>query len=88
MRAGVIGVGAIGKNHARIYSEIDTAELVVVYDTDKEAAESMVSSYGGEVSNSIEEFIDLVDVVSIDCVFCDDSLEFVSLYDIEPKSCG
>ena len=36
MRAGVIGVGAIGKNHARIYSEIDTAELVAVYDTDKE----------------------------------------------------
>ena len=65
MRAGVIGVGAIGKNHARIYSEIDTAELVAVYDMDKEAAESMVSSYGGEVSNSIEEFIDLVDVVSI-----------------------
>ena len=36
MRAGVIGVGAIGKNHARIYSEIDTAELVAIYDTNKE----------------------------------------------------
>ena len=57
-------MGAIGKNHARIYSEIDTAQLVAIYDTNKEAAESMVL-YGGEVSNSIEEFIDLVDVVSI-----------------------
>ena len=65
MRAGVIGVGAIGKNHARIYSEINSAELVAIYDTNKESAEIMASSYGGEVVDTIEEFISLVDVVSI-----------------------
>ena len=65
MRAGVIGVGAIGKNHARIYSEINSAELVAIYDTNKESAEIMASSYGGEVVDTIEEFISLVDVVSV-----------------------
>ncbi len=41
MRVGVVGVGAMGQNHARVYSEI--AELVGVADTDVQA--------GGLVAN-------------------------------------
>ena len=65
IRAGVVGVGAIGKNHARIYSEIDSADLVAIYDSDNDAAQEIASSYGGKVAKSIEEFVDLVDVVSV-----------------------
>src|SRR5207247_11356101 len=41
MRVGVIGVGAMGQNHARVYSEI--ADLVGIADPDVKA--------GGPVSN-------------------------------------
>ena len=43
IKAGVIGVGAIGKNHARIYSEIDSADLVAVFDSDTDAAKEIVN---------------------------------------------
>ena len=65
IKAGVIGTGAIGKNHARIYSEIDSADLVAVFDTDTDAAEEIVNLYGGVLAGSIEEFSSLVDVVSV-----------------------
>ena len=42
IKAGVIGIGAIGKNHARIYSEIDSADLVAVFDTDTDVALSLI----------------------------------------------
>ena len=35
MKVGVIGVGSMGKNHARIYSEMEGVELVGVVDTDE-----------------------------------------------------
>jgi len=65
IKAGVIGVGAIGKNHARIYSEIDSADLVAVFDSDTDAAKEIVNLYGGVLAGSIEEFSRLVDVVSV-----------------------
>ncbi|MBE06057.1 MAG: oxidoreductase [Verrucomicrobiaceae bacterium] len=65
IKAGVIGTGAIGKNHARIYSEIDSTDLVAVFDTDTDAAEEIVNLYGGVLAGSIEEFSSLVDVVSV-----------------------
>ncbi|HIG85141.1 MAG: Gfo/Idh/MocA family oxidoreductase [Verrucomicrobiales bacterium] len=65
IKAGVIGVGAIGKNHARIYSEIDSADLVAVFDSDTDAAKEIVNLYGGVLAGSIEEFSKLVDVVSV-----------------------
>jgi UDP-N-acetylglucosamine 3-dehydrogenase len=34
-RAAVVGVGAIGKHHARVYSQLDTVELVAVADVDE-----------------------------------------------------
>jgi UDP-N-acetylglucosamine 3-dehydrogenase len=36
LRAGVIGVGSMGSNHARVYSEIDGVELAAVADTSQE----------------------------------------------------
>ncbi|MGI0149059.1 MAG: Gfo/Idh/MocA family protein, partial [Thermoplasmata archaeon] len=50
MRVGVIGVGSMGQNHARVYSEI--ADLVGIADPDVKA--------GGLVSNrfSVSQFTD------------------------------
>lgn len=46
MRVAVIGVGLMGKNHARVYSELPEAELVAVVDADLKTAESIASKHG------------------------------------------
>ena len=33
LRVGVVGVGHIGKNHARLYAELPGAQLAAIYDT-------------------------------------------------------
>ena len=40
VKTGVIGIGSMGKNHARVYSEI--SELAGVCDVNKEAAEELL----------------------------------------------
>ena len=64
-RAGVAGVGAIGKNHARIYAELESAELTAIYDLDRDRAASLVAEYGGTVAETLEEFVSLVDAASV-----------------------
>jgi len=34
LRVGVVGVGHIGSNHARLYAELSSAEFTAVYDVD------------------------------------------------------
>lgn len=52
---GVIGVGYLGQHHARIYSELETSELVGVYDSNPERAKEIADKYGCKVFSSIEE---------------------------------
>ncbi len=65
VKVGVVGVGAIGRNHARIYSELDTAELVAVYDANAESAAKVASEFGTSVANSVEELVEMVDAASV-----------------------
>lgn len=46
LRAGVVGVGAMGKNHARLYSELPGVELIGVSDMNETLVASIASSYG------------------------------------------
>ncbi len=46
MRVGVIGVGVMGRNHARILSELKGVDLVGVCDTDKTRADEIAALYG------------------------------------------
>jgi UDP-N-acetylglucosamine 3-dehydrogenase len=46
MRVAVIGVGSMGKNHARVYSELPEAELVAVVDADLKTAEAVAAKLG------------------------------------------
>jgi predicted dehydrogenase len=46
LKTAVIGVGSMGKNHARIYWELPNAELVGVADFDKDTADSIANKYG------------------------------------------
>jgi UDP-N-acetylglucosamine 3-dehydrogenase len=45
-RVAVIGVGSMGKNHARVYSEMPETELVAVTDNNPETAEKIGALFG------------------------------------------
>src|SRR5690349_12632997 len=65
LRVGVIGVGHIGSNHARLYSEIDTADLAAVYDIDAARAQAIAEKYGAKAAKSLDDFAQLVDAASV-----------------------
>ncbi len=66
IRVGVIGVGQMGRNHARIYSELPYAELVGVSDVKRSVAQSVAREYN---TNAFTDYLKLlnenVDAVSI-----------------------
>jgi predicted dehydrogenase len=65
LRVGVIGVGHIGSNHARLYAEIDSAEFAAVYDVDLARANSIAKKYRATAASSLEEFAEMVDAASV-----------------------
>ncbi len=65
VKVGVVGVGAIGRNHARIYSELESAELVAIYDANEEHARALAEEFGTEAVGSLEELISRVDAASV-----------------------
>ncbi len=65
LRVGVVGVGHIGSNHARIYAEMPTVDFRAVYDTDSARANAIGRKYGVTPAGSLEEFASLVDAASV-----------------------
>lgn len=65
LRVAVIGVGHMGKHHARIYSELPGCELVAIVDRDRSRAEKMVSLYGGQAFERICDFTEELDAVTV-----------------------
>ena len=67
MDLGVIGVGSMGRNHARIYSELKAVDSLFVYDTNRKAGEEMARLHGATACESIGDLLSRTDAVSI-CV--------------------
>jgi len=66
LRVGVVGVGHIGSNHARIYSQLAAAaELTAIYDVDLARASSMAKKLGATAAKSLAQFAELIDAASI-----------------------
>ena len=65
IRAGIVGPGSIGINHARIYSELEGCELAAIYDANRANAEKAAAKYGGMVCASLEEFASQIDIASV-----------------------
>lgn len=61
----VIGVGSIGTHHARIFSEIEGANLVGIVDTDTAKAQELALKYNCKAYGSYIEVIDMIDAASI-----------------------
>ena len=65
LRVGVVGVGYLGKFHARIYSEMDGVDLVGVVDSDKDTADEIASQYGTQGYTDYHELLGKVDAINI-----------------------
>ncbi len=66
IRAAVVGVGRMGRHHARVYAQSEGAELVGVVDTNEASSRRVVEEWGGKVYASVEELLaDGVDAVTI-----------------------
>lgn len=61
---GVVGVGAMGKNHARVYSELPGAALVGIADADVDRAEAVAGDFG-TTPYAVDELVDRADAVSV-----------------------
>jgi predicted dehydrogenase len=65
LRVGVVGVGHIGSNHARLYAEIPTAQFAAIYDVDLAKAHAISKKYRVPAVKSLEQFADSIDAASI-----------------------
>jgi predicted dehydrogenase len=65
IKAAVIGVGHLGREHARIYSSIENAALFAVCDIDEKAGLAIAQRYGTKFVSDYRELIGQVDAVSV-----------------------
>ena len=68
VRVAVLGVGSLGRQHARIYGEMHrqgAVELVGVYDTDDALAKAIAAKHGTVALDSVEATAGAADALSI-----------------------
>ena len=65
IRAGVVGVGSIGKNHARIYAGLPGVEFSAIHDTNRETGTAISAQYGAKAVFDLSEFAELIDVATV-----------------------
>ncbi|MBT3379203.1 MAG: Gfo/Idh/MocA family oxidoreductase [Lentisphaerae bacterium] len=65
IRVGVIGTGALGRHHTRLYGECDGAAMVGVYDASAEAARRVADECSVRAFPTIDDLCGRVDAVSV-----------------------
>jgi predicted dehydrogenase len=65
LRVGVVGVGHIGSNHARLYAQVSSARFGAIYDVDLAKANAIGKKLRVAVAKSLDEFTEMVDAASI-----------------------
>ncbi len=65
VRVAVVGAGEFGRNHARVYREIEGAELIGVYDKNAERAGEVAAEFQSQALRGLEELSGRVDAVSV-----------------------
>ena len=58
LRVAVVGVGHLGKEHARVYAELDGVELVAVVDAVGERAKEIAARHGCEARTDFRDLLD------------------------------
>lgn len=57
----------MGRNHARVYSELKAVDSLYLYDLNQKAARDLAGTFGATASPTVESLLECVDAVSI-CV--------------------
>jgi predicted dehydrogenase len=65
IRVAVVGTGEFGRNHARVYRELEGVELVGVFDENRERAAAVAAEFQTLVLTRLEEFRGRADAVSV-----------------------
>jgi predicted dehydrogenase len=69
IRVAVVGVGSFGRNHARVYHELQKqrqgVQLVAVVDENSAQAQSMAAQFGCKAFTRVEDLFGLVDAASV-----------------------
>ncbi len=67
LKAAVIGTGMMGRNHARVYAQLEHASLVAAADSDPKALEAIARTYKVQVYTDYEQMLDEAkpDLVSV-----------------------
>ena len=65
LKVGVIGVGALGRHHARLYAESPNAEVVGIFDVQKETADKVGAEFNLKVFEKWEDLAAQCDALSV-----------------------
>ncbi len=65
IRVAVVGAGEFGRNHARVYREIQDAELVGVYDKSAGRAQAAATEFRTHAFTTLEELRGWADAASV-----------------------
>ena len=64
-RIGIIGLGRMGQNHARVLSTMKGADLLAVFDVDAERTREVAERHATRAAGSAEELLNSVDAVIV-----------------------
>jgi len=65
IRVAVIGAGDFGRNHARVYRQLEGVELVGIVDTDQERAHRVAAEFSTSVLPDIDSLLGRIDAASV-----------------------
>ncbi len=65
LKAGVIGVGALGRHHARLYNLNDKVEVAGIFDVNTASAEAVGAEFGLKVFSDWRELANQCDLLSV-----------------------
>ena len=64
LKIAVIGVGHLGREHARVCAALESAELVAVCDTNEAQGRAVAEKYNTRFVSDYRELLDAVEAVS------------------------
>jgi predicted dehydrogenase len=65
LRVGVVGVGHIGSNHARLYADIPSTDFTAIYDVDLPKGNAVGKKFAAASAKSLDEFSEMIDAASV-----------------------
>src|SRR5258708_19450273 len=65
IRVAVVGTGEFGRNHARVYRELEGAELVGVFDQNPERAAAVAAEFQTQILKDLDELRGRADAPSV-----------------------